>query len=136
MKVSNHFKQAIQAYLDQCALFDELFREKYKNEKKNLDECIQFILNTIQKSGINGFADNEVFGMAIHYYQEDNIEIGKPVTCKVVVNRMIELTAEEKEQIRKDAIEKVHNETYNRMKQPTKKISIKTQTSSSQLSMF
>lgn len=136
MKASNYFKQAIQAYLDQCALFDELFREKYTNQKKNIDECIQFILNTIQKSGINGFADNEVFGMAIHYYQEDNIEVGKPITCKVVVNRTIELTAEEKEQIRKDAIEKVHNEAYNRMKQPTKKISIRTQTSSTQLSMF
>lgn len=55
------------------------------------------------------------------YYDEDNIDIGKPINCRIAVNHIVELTAEEKEQARKDAIEKVHNEAYNKMRQPIKK---------------
>lgn len=130
MKTSAFFKQAIQAYLDQCILFDELFREKYNNPKKNIDDCITYILNTVQRSGINGFHDNEIFGMAVHYYDEDNIEVGNPINSRVVINRLVELTEEEKAQIRKDAIEKVHNEAYNKAKQPVKRIALKTKTPS------
>lgn len=39
----------------------------------------------------------------------------------IVVNHIVELTEEEKQQARKDAIEKAHNEAYNKMKQPIKK---------------
>lgn len=56
------------------------------------------------------------------YYDEDNIDIGRPMSnAHVVVNHIVELTEEEKLQARKDAIEKLHNETYNKMKQPIKK---------------
>lgn len=34
--------------------------------------------------------------MALHYYDEEDIDIGKPVSCKVVVNHTVELTEEEK----------------------------------------
>lgn len=121
MKSTALFKEAIQTYLEQCATFDELFAEKYKNGNKNLDDCIQYILHTVQKSGINGFADNEVFAMAIEYYQQDTIDIGRKMDCKVIINRMVELTEEEKAQIKQDAIQKIHNETYTQMKQPSKK---------------
>jgi hypothetical protein len=30
-----------------------------------------------RKSSCNGFADDEIFRMAIHYYDEDTIEVGK-----------------------------------------------------------
>ena len=35
-----------------------------------------------------------------HYYEEDEIEVGNPINCKMVVNHTIELTEEEKEQAR------------------------------------
>ena len=121
MKQTDHFKAAIKAYLDKRAESDELFAVSYAKEKKNLDECCNFILNEVQKSGCNGFADEEVFGMAVHYYDEDNIETGKPMNAHVVVNHVVELTAEEKEQARQDAIQKAQDEAYRKITRPVKK---------------
>ena len=73
----------------------------------------------MQKSGCNGFADDEVFGMAIHYYEENEIEAGKPITCQVVVNHTVELTEEEKEQARHDAINRLRDEEMAKMRRPT-----------------
>ena len=61
-----------------------------------MDECVTHILNYVQKSGCNGFTDGEIFGQAIHYYEENEIEVGKPMDCQVVVNHVVKLTAEEK----------------------------------------
>ena len=44
-----------------------------------MDECVTHILNYVQKSGCNGFTDGEIFGQAIHYYEENEIEVGKPM---------------------------------------------------------
>ncbi|EGK05209.1 hypothetical protein HMPREF9456_02973 [Dysgonomonas mossii DSM 22836] len=59
--------------------------------------------------------------MAVHFYDEDNIEVGKQINAHVVVNHVVELTAEEKEQARKDAIQKAQDEAYRKMIQPVKK---------------
>lgn len=45
MKGTEHFKQAIKAYLDERAKTDELFAVSYAKENKNLDDCVTFILN-------------------------------------------------------------------------------------------
>ena len=123
MNATNHFKNTIQNYLEQRSQTDALFEWTYTTkENKNIDDCCIYILNEVQKSGCNGFADDEIFGMAVHYYDEDTIDIGKPMNnANIVVNHIVELTEEEKQQARKDAIEKVHNEAYNIMKQPIKK---------------
>lgn len=96
MKATDPFKRTIQAYLEQYATTDELFAENLKNPSKNIDDCVTYILNTVQKSGCNGFEDDEIFNMAIHYYDEDKIEVGKPISGKVVVNHQVEITEEEK----------------------------------------
>ena len=57
-----------------------------------MDECVTHILNYVQKSGCNGFSDGEIYGQAIHYYDENEIEIGKPIQCRVVVNHTAEPT--------------------------------------------
>lgn len=104
-KVSNQFKETIKAYLDQRAKDDALFAESYKKKGKSIDDCMTYILNTVQKSGCAGFADDEIFSMAVHYYDEDDIKVGKAVNCQVVVNHTIELTDEEKEEARAKAME-------------------------------
>ncbi len=121
MKASNHFKNTIQAYLDQRAETDVLFSFQYSKPDKNIDDCITYILNTVKKSGCNGFADEEIYSMAVHYYDEDNIEVGKQMNGHVVVNHVVQLTEEEKEEARQRAIQKVQDEAYNKMKQPVKK---------------
>ncbi|OCW93662.1 hypothetical protein A9168_10830 [Macellibacteroides sp. HH-ZS] len=121
MKASNHFKNTIKAYLDQRAEQDVLFSFQYSKPEKNIDDCVTYILNEVKKSGCNGFADDEIYSMAVHYYDEDNIEVGKPMNAHVVVNHVVELTAEEKEQARKDAIQKAQDEAYKKMTQPVKR---------------
>ncbi len=120
-KATDIFKRTIQTYLVKRAASDELFAEKYANPDKTVDDCITYILNAVQKSGCNGFADEEIFGMATHFYDEMNIEVGKPINCQVSVNHVVELTEEEKEQARRDAIQKAQNEAYNKLKQPKRK---------------
>jgi hypothetical protein len=121
MKATDNFKATVKAYLDQRAEDDILFSFKYSAPRKNIDDCITYILNTVQKSGCNGFADDEIFGMAVHYYDEDNTEAGKPMNAHVVVNHVVELTAEEKEQARQEAIHKAQDEAYRKITQPVKK---------------
>lgn len=121
MKASNHFKNTIKAYLDQRAKTDVLFSLQYSKPDKNIDDCLTYILNTVQNSGCNGFADEEIYSMAVHYYDEDNINIGNPVDCHVAVNHVVELTEEEKQKARKDAIQRLQDEAYARLKQPQKR---------------
>lgn len=90
MKASNLFSQTISAHLESVAAADPLFAVTYKKPAKNIKDCITYILNTVKSSGNNGFADEEIFGMAVHYYDEDDIKIGAPVNAKVVVNHTAE----------------------------------------------
>ena len=122
MKASNHFKNTIKAYLDQRSENDVLFSLRYSKPEKNIDDCVTYILNTVQKSGCNGFADEEIYSMAVHYYDVDNIDIGNPVNCQVVVNHVVELTEEEKQQAHKEALQRVQNEAYAKLTQAPKRV--------------
>ena len=87
-KTTDHFKRTIQAYLDNRAAEDKLFAASYNKPNKSIDECVTYILNWVQKSGCNGFSDGEIYSQAVHYYDEDDIEVGKPLQCQVVVIRV------------------------------------------------
>ena len=121
MKSTEHFKRTIQNYLEQRAQTDELFAPVFAKSNKNMDDCITFILNTVKQSGCNGFADDEIYSMALHYYDEDNIEVGKPLSCNVTVNHTIVLTEEEKAEARQRAMQRATDEAYAKLKQPAKK---------------
>lgn len=132
-KATDYFKQTIQSYLQRRAQEDALFAPRYANPKKNIDDCITFILNYVKQSGCNGFADDEIYSLAMHYYDEDDIDIGKPLTnCKVVVNHTIVLTEEEKAEARRRAMQKATDEAYRKItqsKNKTKKPETATQSS-------
>ena len=103
MKGTDHFKKTILMYLEQRAEEDQLFAKSFSNPAKNIDDCVTYILNYVKNSGCNGFTDGEIFGQAIHYYEENEIEVGKPMNCQVAVNHIVELTAEEKAEARQKA---------------------------------
>ncbi|WP_291131597.1 PcfK-like family protein [Flavobacterium sp. UBA7682] len=86
------FKEAILNHLQELASNDALFAKTFSKPYKNIDDCTTYILNEVKKSQRNGFADEEIFNMAIHYYDEETVEIGKPLSAKVVVNRSIAST--------------------------------------------
>lgn len=95
-KELNEFEKTIKAYLDKRASEDELFAKSYAKEGKNIKECCDFITSEVQKTGRHGFADDEIFGMAVHYYDEDDLGEIKSTNARVVVNHEIQLTEEEK----------------------------------------
>lgn len=66
MKGTDHFKRTIQMYLEQRAEEDTLFAKNYRNPAKNIDDCVTYILNYVQKSGCNGFTDGEIYGQAVY----------------------------------------------------------------------
>lgn len=118
-KGTRAFNNTIKAYLEERAENDALFAVKFANPSKSVEECVTYILNSVQKSGCNGFEDDEIFGMAVHYWEESEIEVGKPVNCQMVVNHTVELTEEEKEQARQDAIAKLRDEESSKMRRPS-----------------
>ena len=119
MKGTEHFTRTIAEYLNQRAMTDPLFAPNLMKPNKNIEECITYILNEVQKSGCNGFDDDDellraqlekIFSMAVHYYDEDDIEVGKAVSCQVAVNHVVELTEEEKAEARQEAIKQYQRE--------------------------
>lgn len=120
MKGTDHFKRTIQMYLEQRAAEDELFAKNYRNPAKNMDDCVTYILNYVQKSGCNGFSDGEIYGQAVHYYDENEIEVGNPLQCHVAVNHVVELTAEEKSEARQNALRQYQNEELRRLQSRNK----------------
>lgn len=136
MKSTDQFKQTIKVYLDKRAGEDELFAESYKKPEKSLEKCVTYILNQVRKSGCNGFADDEIYSMAVHYYDEDNIEVGEVDKCEVVVNHKVELTDEEKAQARKDAIRAYQEEEIRKMRERNHKPKALKEPETQQLSLF
>ena len=131
MNGTDHFKRTIQAYLDSRAAEDKLFAASYNKPNKNIDDCATYILNWVQKSGCNGFSDGEIYSQAVHYYDEDDIEVGKPLQCQVVVNHTVELTDEEKAEARQQAIRQRKLQNRNKAK-----ASQKTNVQQVELSLF
>ena len=128
MKATDHFKRTIQAYLDNRAAEDELFAVSYRKEGKNIDDCITYILNYVKNSGCAGFSDGEIVVITTrdnHYFDEDNIDIGKPLNCHIAVNHVVQLTDEEKAEARRQAIEQYQREQLAKMRnhsERTKKV--------------
>lgn len=121
MKATEHFKQTIKAYLDERAKNDELFAVSYAKENKNMDNCVTFILNQVKRSKCMGLTDEEVYSLAVHFFDEDDIEIGNPIACNVIVNHTVELTEEEMAQARQEALKEYQAEQLRKMQKRTNK---------------
>ena len=79
------FKQTISAYLKQRASRDKQFARKLKDPNKNIDDCCTYIINQVRKQGTAvALCDEEVYGMAVHYYDESDIQVGQETTCRIV----------------------------------------------------
>lgn len=116
MQTTEHFKQAIRNYLQGMAAEDEIFAQTFSKPEKNIDDCTTYILNKVMQSKCNGFTDSEIYSMAVHYYEEDDIEVGKPIDhAQIVVNHVVELTDEEKAEARHEAMAQYQRDCYNRI---------------------
>lgn len=123
MKGTQEFEAVIQAYLDRRAADDALFAQSYAKEGKSVKECCVYIIDQVHQLGVSGMADDEVYSLAVHYYDEDGLAKPASHKCDVVVNRHIELTEAEKEEARSNAklaYEREYKDMLRRQAEPPK----------------
>lgn len=118
MSKQDSFENAIKSYIDERAKTDELFAKSYTKPGKNLKECCAYIMGEAKKRGnAVAISDEIVFGMAVHYYDEDDIKVNKmPANVKASVSssisKPVELTEEDKEAARKAALKRLEEEQH------------------------
>lgn len=101
-----NFQQAIKNHLDNLATTDPQFAEKYKNPKKNIEECCKYIIGEVHaktKTQTAVMSDEEVYGMAIHYYDEDNITVRNAPVATTAKGKEVKLTTEQKKKLQEQA---------------------------------
>ena len=69
-----------------------------------------YIISEVQRSGVYGWTDDEVFSLAVHAAEEAELKIPDIKQCQVVVNHQIELTEEEKAEQRALALKRFQEE--------------------------
>lgn len=79
------FKKVIREYLEQRAHQDAMFATTYSKPNKTIDGCCNYILKEARKKGTAVcMKDEEVYGLAVHYYDEDSIKDVNPVSATAV----------------------------------------------------
>ena len=94
MKGTEQFTRTIADYLNGRAMTDPLFAPNLQKPHKNIEECILYILSEVQRSGCNGFADEEIYSMAVHYYDEDDVEEDKERIKELQMKNLITFNRE------------------------------------------
>ena len=105
------FEKAIKAFLDDKAEKDPAFAEKYNSGKKNIADCCKFIIAEVKKSCKGKEAactDEYVYGLAMHYYDEENIKVpANAPSCNVVVPGDIKLSEADRTEAREEALRRL-----------------------------
>ncbi|MGN0744353.1 MAG: Cas9 inhibitor AcrIIA9 family protein [Christensenellales bacterium] len=82
LEAQNAYETAVLKYLEENA--SDALVEKINNGTKTLEQCFAYIRKQAQKEAKNGCAmieDKVVYGWAVHFFEEDEIEAevkGKP----------------------------------------------------------
>ena len=118
MSGTEHFTCTIAEYLNLRAATDPLFAPNLAKPHKNIEDCITYILKQVQQSACNSLEDDEIYSMAVHYYDEDDLDVGSHIACHVVVNHTLVLTEEEKAEARKQAIQQYQAQELRRLQEP------------------
>ena len=80
----NTFENTIKAHLDKVAEGDAVFAEKYSPE--GIKGCCKYIMAEAKKKAQNGcavIADEEVYGWAVHYFDEGLNAPEEEIQCRV-----------------------------------------------------
>ena len=70
----NTFEKIIKDYIEKFAQGDAVFASKYEKSGKDIEGCCRYIKSEARKKAQNGcavIADAEVFGWAVHYFDEE-----------------------------------------------------------------
>ena len=101
-------QEKIKDYLDERASKDELFAKSYAKTNKNIDECYDYIVSEARKQCKDSdsicISDDVVFGWAVHYYDEDDINVGRSTESK----ESTKLSEEDKKKVLEEARKKAY----------------------------
>lgn len=87
MKFEDELKKATNPWIKRIGnylLSRQDLKDNLKKENKSLEECFNYVLieisNNAKKEGNIGYAsgdDEEIYALAVHYYDEDDIKVEK-----------------------------------------------------------
>lgn len=116
------FKKALKQYLDDRAQNDALFAQAYAKEGKTIDDCANYVIGEMKKRAQNGCyaaTEDEVFGLAVHFYDEDDLKAESHDGVQIVSN--YQLTDAEKMALDQEAKEKARAAFLQDMEQKHRK---------------
>lgn len=86
--MNNEFIKVIEDHLKCFAAEDAHFAEKFNDrmasDKNSIIQCCSYIISEVKKSGRNAFHDDEIYGMAIHFFDEGMSYTDAAPGCKIV----------------------------------------------------
>ena len=111
LKASTPAEEQIKNYLVTTA--SDALKEKILKSNKNLSDCMNYLASQVKEKAKNGCycgSDDEIFGMVIHYFEEDEIEpvttssarvetTAKPITPKPKKEKKVEVKEETPKQM-------------------------------------
>ncbi|MBR5573565.1 MAG: PcfK-like protein [Paludibacteraceae bacterium] len=119
-KQTERFEETIRQFLTRQGQKDPAFLKHCCEVKqrlgKNTTDCCTYIINQVKNTGRCGFTDDEIFSLAMHYWDEENVEVGNRPQCQIVLNQEIKLSDEEIEECKKEARERLIKEQMNAMR--------------------
>ena len=82
------FHDAIKAYLEKQASEDKAFQQKYvermMSDKNSIIQCCSYIIKQVRESKRTAYTDAEIYGMALHFFDEGLTYDGKAPAVRVV----------------------------------------------------
>lgn len=82
----NTFEKIIKEYIEKACEQDEVLAGKYEKSNKDIEGCCKYIKSQARKKAEGGCAvieDAQVFGWAVHYFDEEMTAPKEEVACKV-----------------------------------------------------
>ncbi len=107
IKSSNAVMEVIRNYMEERCASDPILAIKYANPSKSIEKALNYVASEVKKSGLTIMDSDSVFGLVMHYYDE-NLEDTPNVNCKIVVAK--ELTEEERAEAMSEAMEQYREE--------------------------
>lgn len=107
MKSSNAVMDVVRNYMEERCASDPILAIKYANPAKSLEKALNFVAHEVQKSGLTIMDSDSVFGLILHFYDE-NLEDVPNVNCKIAVAK--ELTDTERAEAKEQAMEQYKEE--------------------------
>lgn len=85
------FEKAIRTYLEEFGRHQPAFAAKYRSSSKTIRQCCDYIINEARKNFMlssgkcAAISDEETYGLAVHFFEEDSIKpVTNPTPAKVV----------------------------------------------------